>query len=119
MASLQLASGRGDHSVVANVAAVLSLPLFSLLLLLLLLLLLPPPSAFLVTGEESCATPHVNSVDPDGAMGRILDVPPSDIHARCPIIMGCPRDVNMVLGLYDSVASASEERASKRPKKLP
>ena len=35
-----------------------------------------------------------------GSCGRILDVAPSDIHERCPIIMGCERDVNRVLGLY-------------------
>merc|ERR1711934_456055 len=38
----------------------------------------------------------------NGSVGRILDVVPTDIHERCPIIMGCDRDVSKVLALYDS-----------------
>lgn len=40
-----------------------------------------------------------------GRVQRILDVVPENIHDRCPIIMGCARDTNMVLGHY---AEASE-----------
>jgi len=36
-----------------------------------------------------------------GKIGRILEVNPEHIHDRCPIIMGCDRDVNNVLGLYE------------------
>jgi fructose-1,6-bisphosphatase I len=36
-----------------------------------------------------------------GKIGRILEVMPEHIHDRCPIIMGGPRDVNTVLGLYE------------------
>jgi len=36
-----------------------------------------------------------------GKVGRILDVMPEHIHDRCPIIMGCSRDVNKVLSLYE------------------
>lgn len=36
----------------------------------------------------------------NGKIGRILEVDPEHIHDRCPIIMGCPRDVEKVLGLY-------------------
>jgi fructose-1,6-bisphosphatase I len=35
-----------------------------------------------------------------GKIGRILEVNPENIHDRCPIIMGCERDVEQVLGLY-------------------
>jgi len=37
----------------------------------------------------------------EGTVGRILDVVPTDIHMRCPIIMGCERDVAKVLASYD------------------
>jgi fructose-1,6-bisphosphatase I len=37
----------------------------------------------------------------NGKVGRILDVMPEHIHDRCPIIMGCPRDVNKVLAFYE------------------
>merc|ERR1711972_945469 len=33
-----------------------------------------------------------------GKVGRILEVMPEHIHDRCPIIMGCGRDVNEVIG---------------------
>ena len=35
-----------------------------------------------------------------GKVGRILDVVPEHIHDRCPIVMGCARDTDKVLGLY-------------------
>jgi len=35
-----------------------------------------------------------------GKTGRILAVPPEHIHDRCPIIMGCKRDVDKILDLY-------------------
>lgn len=35
-----------------------------------------------------------------GKLGRILAVNPEHIHDRCPIIMGCERDVNEVIKLY-------------------
>lgn len=34
-----------------------------------------------------------------GKIGRILEVTPEKIHDRCPIIMGCERDVSMVLDM--------------------
>eukprot|EP00420_Gonyaulax_spinifera_P027978 CAMPEP_0197896776 /NCGR_PEP_ID=MMETSP1439-20131203/40774_1 /TAXON_ID=66791 /ORGANISM="Gonyaulax spinifera, Strain CCMP409" /LENGTH=93 /DNA_ID=CAMNT_0043517337 /DNA_START=1 /DNA_END=282 /DNA_ORIENTATION=- len=37
-----------------------------------------------------------------GKVGRILEVMPEHIHDRCPIIMGCGRDVNKVLALYSA-----------------
>ena len=37
----------------------------------------------------------------NGSVQRILDCPPTGgIHDRCPIIMGCERDVDRVLGVY-------------------
>jgi len=35
-----------------------------------------------------------------GKLGRIMEVVPENIHDRCPIIMGCPRDVEKVLSFY-------------------
>ena len=36
-----------------------------------------------------------------GKVGRIMDVVPENIHDRCPIIMGCPRDVAVILSKYN------------------
>mmetsp|Transcript_35117 Transcript_35117/g.91940 ORF Transcript_35117/g.91940 Transcript_35117/m.91940 type:complete len:379 (-) Transcript_35117:241-1377(-) len=36
----------------------------------------------------------------EGKIQRVLDVVPDNIHARCPIIMGCKRDVEALLALY-------------------
>jgi len=36
----------------------------------------------------------------NGKVQRILDLLPGDIHDRCPIIMGCARDVNNVTSKY-------------------
>mmetsp|Transcript_1879 Transcript_1879/g.2851 ORF Transcript_1879/g.2851 Transcript_1879/m.2851 type:complete len:342 (-) Transcript_1879:354-1379(-) len=36
----------------------------------------------------------------NGKIGRIMDVIPDNIHDRCPIIMGCKRDVDKVLSFY-------------------
>jgi len=41
----------------------------------------------------------------NGAVQRILDVVPEDIHDRCPIIMGSERDTSKVLNLYQSNAT--------------
>merc|ERR1711861_58974 len=37
----------------------------------------------------------------NGSVGRILDVVPTCIHERCPIIMGSERDVLKVISAYD------------------
>merc|ERR1719183_1601601 len=34
----------------------------------------------------------------NGKIGRILEVVPDQIHARCPIIMGCNRDCDNIVG---------------------
>jgi len=36
----------------------------------------------------------------NGKVQRMLDLVPSDIHDRCPVILGAPRDVESVLGRY-------------------
>jgi len=36
----------------------------------------------------------------NGSVQRMLDLVPTDIHERCPVILGCPRDVNMILDMY-------------------
>jgi fructose-1,6-bisphosphatase I len=36
-----------------------------------------------------------------GAITRTLDLVPATIHEKCPIIIGCPRDVNRVLKEYE------------------
>jgi len=35
-----------------------------------------------------------------GSIQRMLDLVPTDIHERCPVILGCPRDVEIVLSYY-------------------
>jgi fructose-1,6-bisphosphatase I len=35
-----------------------------------------------------------------GSIQRILDLTPSGIHDKCPVILGCERDVNRVLACY-------------------
>ena len=35
-----------------------------------------------------------------GTIQRMLDIVPSDIHAKCPVILGAARDVNFVLDQY-------------------
>ena len=42
----------------------------------------------------------------DGKVQRILSLRPTDIHERCPIIMGCPRDVQRVLAAYGAPGTA-------------
>ncbi|CAD7971050.1 unnamed protein product [Amoebophrya sp. A120] len=39
-----------------------------------------------------------------GKCGRILEVNPEKIHDRCPIIMGCVRDVQMILKMIEDTA---------------
>ena len=34
-------------------------------------------------------------------ISRLLDLVPTNIHEKCPIIIGCHRDVNMVLSHYN------------------
>ncbi len=36
----------------------------------------------------------------EGKVQRMLDLVPSQIHERCPVILGCERDVKRVLSLY-------------------
>ena len=36
----------------------------------------------------------------NGSVQRMLDLVPTDIHERCPVILGSPRDVNKVLEMY-------------------
>jgi fructose-1,6-bisphosphatase I len=38
----------------------------------------------------------------NGSVQRMLDLVPTNIHERCPVILGSPRDVNMVLERYRS-----------------
>ena len=35
-----------------------------------------------------------------GAFHRMLELVPEDIHERCPVIVGCQRDVQIVLDFY-------------------
>jgi fructose-1,6-bisphosphatase I len=35
-----------------------------------------------------------------GAIRNIMDIVPLDIHDKCPVIIGCNRDVDMVLNYY-------------------
>ena len=36
----------------------------------------------------------------NGSVQRMLDLVPTGIHERCPVILGAPRDVKKVLDLY-------------------
>merc|ERR1719359_2536874 len=36
----------------------------------------------------------------NGKVQRMLDLVPTDIHERCPVILGSPRDVNKVIEMY-------------------
>jgi tetratricopeptide (TPR) repeat protein len=36
----------------------------------------------------------------EAAVQRMLDLVPTNIHERCPVILGSPRDVNLILGMY-------------------
>ena len=47
-----------------------------------------------------------------GAFHRMLELVPEDIHERCPVIVGCQRDVQIVLNFYGEQASADGEQAS-------
>uniref|UniRef100_A0A7S3RE24 Fructose-1,6-bisphosphatase, cytosolic n=1 Tax=Strombidinopsis acuminata TaxID=141414 RepID=A0A7S3RE24_9SPIT len=38
----------------------------------------------------------------NGKIQRMLDLVPSNIHDRCPVILGSPRDVEVVLNMYKS-----------------
>lgn len=38
----------------------------------------------------------------NGSVQRMLDLVPTDIHERCPVILGCPRDVKTILDRYKS-----------------
>jgi len=38
----------------------------------------------------------------NGKVQRMLDLVPSSIHERCPVILGSPRDVNQVIALYNA-----------------
>ena len=49
----------------------------------------------------------------NGSVQRILDVAPNGIHDRCPIIMGCARDVSKVLARYDDAAAGGESASKK------
>lgn len=49
----------------------------------------------------------------NGSVQRILDVAPNGIHDRCPIIMGCARDVSKVLARYDGAAAGGESASKK------
>ena len=36
----------------------------------------------------------------NGKVQRMLDLVPTDIHERCPVILGSPRDVKKITDLY-------------------
>jgi hypothetical protein len=44
---------------------------------------------------------------------RVLDLKPDDIHARCPIILGSPTDVQRVLDIYDKHTQETAAAAKK------
>jgi fructose-1,6-bisphosphatase I len=42
----------------------------------------------------------------NGEIRRILDLNPANVHDRCPVIIGCERDVSRMLAFYDSHVSS-------------
>merc|ERR1711988_1547482 len=40
----------------------------------------------------------------NGKVQRMLDLVPTDVHERCPVILGSKRDVDLVLGLYKEIS---------------
>ena len=44
-----------------------------------------------------------------GEIQRILDLQPTSIHDRCPIVMGCRRDVDQVLACYNTPSSSDND----------
>ena len=63
----------------------------------------PPPPVFApprVRPTLACTKRAALSTPWQGAIHRMLDLVPTDIHERCPVILGCPRDVNKVLDFY-------------------
>eukprot|EP00306_Pavlova_sp_CCMP459_P008781 CAMPEP_0185160854 /NCGR_PEP_ID=MMETSP1139-20130426/4043_1 /TAXON_ID=298111 /ORGANISM="Pavlova sp., Strain CCMP459" /LENGTH=358 /DNA_ID=CAMNT_0027726073 /DNA_START=68 /DNA_END=1144 /DNA_ORIENTATION=- len=47
-----------------------------------------------------------------GKVHRMMDLEPKDIHERCPVILGCPRDVNIVLDYYKKAEQAGAYQAA-------
>jgi len=39
----------------------------------------------------------------NGKVQRMLDLVPTDIHERCPVILGSPRDVNKIIEMYATI----------------
>ena len=37
-----------------------------------------------------------------GSIQRMLDLQPANIHDRCPVILGSPRDVDKVIEFYNA-----------------
>lgn len=48
-----------------------------------------------------------------GKITRMLDLVPPGIHSKCPVIIGCKRDVQRVLDEYSSGAAATASAGSK------
>jgi fructose-1,6-bisphosphatase I len=42
----------------------------------------------------------------NGNICRMMALEPKDVHERCPVILGCPRDVNIVLDFYAKAKAA-------------
>lgn len=55
-----------------------------------------------------------------GKIQRVLDLHPTGVHDRCPIILGTPSDVQTVLDIYAQVTAknAEREKAAAKPKEL-
>ncbi len=53
----------------------------------------------------------------NGKIQRVLDLQPSHVHDRCPIILGSPRDVNRVLEIYAQASGTNGAAAPAEKKK--
>lgn len=56
----------------------------------------------LAHGRGSILSDLCESQCSQGAIHRMLDLVPTKVHERCPVILGCPRDVELVLQQYKS-----------------
>lgn len=54
----------------------------------------------------------------DGKIRRILDIVPRKIHERCPVILGCHRDVKPVLAAYEREFGGGKSNAPPAKSKL-
>jgi fructose-1,6-bisphosphatase I len=61
------------------------------------------PMALIVESAGGMATTGMFN----GKVQRMLDLVPTNIHERCPVVLGSPRDVNMIINMYNEMSAGS------------